>query len=283
MDTDPGIFGADRSMLVALLGELDRIALTVFAKWRNLDDFDIMINTLVGQPTLLGSCGVGRIPEAALDDDAFEVVGALLRSGWRFDDDTLVPLCVRTTIAVRRSDYSAHALATAMIRGPRLRPVVFIDLDASGLDKGPCAIEIGAAWISDGEVRMRSSLIRPRPEWPASAWSAESAAIHGVAPDALSSAPTADHVAYDVRHLLGGATILSDSPTHDQMWLDRLLGRPGPRVEDFHLAAHERFGANADALKALNDNLARTPAFHRAGPDAQRLANAWREAGRRMR
>jgi DNA polymerase III epsilon subunit-like protein len=160
--------------------------------------------------------------------------------------------------------------------------IVFLDFEASGLSPDSWPVEIGVAWISDNEIRVPSSLIRPRPEWPMSAWSAESAAIHGIPLDALASAPSAEAVAQDFGRLLSGARVLSDAPAFEQLWLDRLLAKPGPRVEDFHRVTHERFAGNANALDWLSETLTRTQAPHRAGPDARRLAKAWREAGRRL-
>lgn len=84
--------------------------------------------------------------------------------------------------------------------------------------------------------------------------------------------------------LLRGALVLSDAPEVDQRWADRLFeGRsPSVRLADFHVAAAERFGGLSHAMDRLYETLARTPAPHRAGPDARRLAKAWLEASRRM-
>jgi DNA polymerase III epsilon subunit-like protein len=69
--------------------------------------------------------------------------------------------------------------------------VVCIDIEASSLATNSSPIEIGVAWISDMEIKVRASLIRPRPAWSQSAWSPQSAAIHGVPRAALEAAPDA--------------------------------------------------------------------------------------------
>lgn len=160
--------------------------------------------------------------------------------------------------------------------------IIFVDVEASGpaADSGP--LELGAAWISDNVVKVRSSLIRPRPSWPLSAWSPQSAAVHGVPLDALASAPEADEVAETFGELFAGSILVSDAPQYDQRWFDKLFGSRGPQLRDFHHEAASRFGPNSNALDRLNETLARSPAPHRAGPDARRLARAWLEAGRRM-
>jgi len=163
-----------------------------------------------------------------------------------------------------------------------LRRLVFIDFEASGLGRDGWPIEIGCAWISDGAPRVRASLIRPRPDWPMAAWSAESAAIHGITLAMLAAAPEADAVVAAFAPVLADATLVSDAPAFDQRWLDALLGRPGPRVRDFHVVAHELLGGSANALDWVYETLARTHAPHRAGPDARRLAKAMAEGLKRL-
>lgn len=163
-----------------------------------------------------------------------------------------------------------------------MRKLVFIDFEASGLGPESWPIEIGCAWISDGAPKVRASLIRPRPDWPMAAWSEESARVHGVTIAVLAMARDADAVVEDFGPLLFGVNLVSDAREFDQFWLDRLLGRPGPRIADFHDTAHRLIGGSAHALDWVYETLARTPAPHRAGPDARRLAKAMAEGLRRL-
>lgn len=160
--------------------------------------------------------------------------------------------------------------------------LTFIDFEASGLGPDSWPIEIGCAWISDGAPKARTSLIRPRPEWSLEAWDLQSAAIHGITLETLAAAPEADAVVAAFMSTLDGATLVSDAPEFDQFWLDRLLDRAGPTIRDFHHVAHRLLGGNPNALDWVYETLARTPAPHRAGTDARRLAKAMAEGLKRL-
>jgi hypothetical protein len=156
--------------------------------------------------------------------------------------------------------------------------VALVDLEACALSHDSWPIEIGAGWIAGDDVAVVSSLIRPHPSWPRSAWSSVSAAVHGIAEAELEMAPSAAEVAARFAGMLAGSVVLSDAPTWDGRWLQRLMATldPAPRiaVTDFDAAVRARFGARA--FDAVYERLARLRAPHRAGPDARRLALAWR-------
>lgn len=158
---------------------------------------------------------------------------------------------------------------------------LFIDFEASGLDRHSWPIEIGAAWI-EGEglgrtVQVWSSLIRPERHWPMSCWSEHSAAVHGIPLDELRRAPRAEEVAREFLRLAGGSVIVSDAPEFDGRWLGRLLDSVDHNrqveVRDFDALAFARF--KALQLDRVYERLARIRVPHRAGPDAQRLARGW--------
>lgn len=166
-----------------------------------------------------------------------------------------------------------------------MRPV-FIDFEASGLGEESWPIEIGVAWIADHRIEMRSTLIRPRPEWPASEWSPESAAIHGMPREALDAAPSADMVATEYATLLARRPVLSDARLYDERWWCCLavLLDPGQDVviRDFEVTAFATFRRNPHALDVVLETYTRAHSPHRAGPDARRLAKAWQEGLRVM-
>lgn len=72
---------------------------------------------------------------------------------------------------------------------------IFNDFEASSLGEDSWPVEIGVAWLDGDAIMVRSSLIRPHPDWPESAWSPESARIHAIARDAPEAAPMAETVA----------------------------------------------------------------------------------------
>lgn len=153
------------------------------------------------------------------------------------------------------------------------RPLVFLDFEACALSRASWPVEIGYSWIADGQVWTRSRLIAPRPDWPLSEWSEVSARVHGIPLDDLWSAPPADEVAADT-DWLAGCEVISENPSWEQLWLDRL--REGAAPDRGLLAAQGVAGASGrGAASAVVQSLFRSTAPHRAGPDAERLARAW--------
>ena len=154
---------------------------------------------------------------------------------------------------------------------------VFVDFEASGLAPDNWPIEAGVAFTDGGEVRSAARLIRPHEEWPMSAWSAESALVHGISLAALERADPAPEVARWLTARIEGRAVVSDSPPHDGRWMARLLATaPGlvmPRVHDFDVLVAAR--CTLEQAKRVYGVLDREPTPHRADADAARLARAW--------
>ncbi|QPH55658.1 hypothetical protein [Pontivivens ytuae] len=165
--------------------------------------------------------------------------------------------------------------------------LLFIDFEASSLSDRSWPIEIGFAWIGvDEAVHSTGRLIRPDPSWDEADWSPASAAVHGIPRPALAIAMPAAEVADWAREMIGEAVLLSDAPTFDQRWLDRLLAAggisEGPKIHDLDAAAADTFSARSldeeGAILAFYKALDRTPHPHRAEADARGLAEAWAAA-----
>lgn len=160
----------------------------------------------------------------------------------------------------------------------------FIDFDASSPSAASWPIEVGVSWLECGEVIMCSKLIRPRPEWPEDDWSAESEGIHNISRPNLDNAESADDVAAWLLKTVEGRVLVSDAPSFDQHWLDRLLNQKGPAIQDFDQLAWAAFSDDgliqAGRLHRVYAALARQQTPHdRAGEDAANLCHAWRAGG----
>lgn len=165
-----------------------------------------------------------------------------------------------------------------MQKSPDIETYAALDFEASGLAQDSWPIKVGLSWMENGDVRTWSSLIRPAPDWSLSAWSMQSAAVHGITHDALHDAPAAPEVVGEFFKILDGRALVSDAPEFDAHWLSRLLQAGGcdtvPTVEDYHPVSFVQFSGLA--LDMLYETLER----HRAGPDSARLVRAWRVAMR---
>ncbi len=159
----------------------------------------------------------------------------------------------------------------------RLRPLLFLDFEASALTPGSWPVEIGYAWIEGGRVRSRASLIAPRPEWSMDDWSDSAASVHGIARSELADAPAAEAVA-DETDAFADFDVVSDNPRWEQVWLDRLRIGRDRRIEVRPLASVIAERLDDDGANALACALFRSDAPHRAGRDAERLAAAWAAA-----
>ena len=155
--------------------------------------------------------------------------------------------------------------------------IKFLDCEASSLDADSWPVEVGLAWLAEGRIEARSSLIRPDPSWSMQAWSPASAAVHGIPLAELRQAPPAPEVARWVAGIVGDATLVSDAPEWDGRWLARLYetadGLRLPLVRDFDMMVAAR--CDMAATRRVYAALDAIPAPHRAGPDAARLARAW--------
>lgn len=157
---------------------------------------------------------------------------------------------------------------------------VFIDFEASSLSPASWPIEVGLAWFDGKKVVVQSRLIRPRPEWPEDDWNPASEKVHGIPRPDLEAAAFADDVATWLLASLAGRPLVSDAPEFDQRWLDQLLGRPGPQIDDFDRVVWQAFSdggdVNAGRLHRVYESKTNRPVRHRAGDDAAGLCYAWR-------
>jgi DNA polymerase-3 subunit epsilon len=102
---------------------------------------------------------------------------------------------------------SANALAVARELATRLpmeRPIVFFDLEATGLDVTMDRIvEISCVRVEpDGSARVLNSLVNPLVEIPADA-----IAVHGIANADAAQAPTFESLAAEIESFLAGADL----------------------------------------------------------------------------
>lgn len=153
-------------------------------------------------------------------------------------------------------------------------PLLFLDFEASSLNRDSWPVEIGYSWIADGQIRTRSSLIAPRPDWALSEWSEVSARVHGIPQEDLWNAPSADLVAAET-DWFAGFEVVSENPAWEQRWLDRLRAGRTPQIPVSSLRRALRERLDEAAATAVVQALFRSTAPHRAGPDAERLARAW--------
>ncbi|MCQ0091620.1 hypothetical protein [Roseovarius sp. M141] len=155
-----------------------------------------------------------------------------------------------------------------------------LDFEASSLAPDSWPIEVGLSWLESGNVQTWSSLIQPAPSWSLSAWSVQSAAVHGIALEVLQDAPSASAVVDDLFERLEEKVLVSDAPEFEARWLSRLLHAgeyfPVPEIQDYHHVSFAQFSGLA--LDMLYETLERHPPPHRAGPDSARLVQAWLKA-----
>jgi hypothetical protein len=162
--------------------------------------------------------------------------------------------------------------------------VLFIDVEASGLNSASFPIEIG--WVLDDEAEPESFLVRPHATWDFdTGWSAQSAALHSITPalleaEGLSVAETCTRLDEATHRRL----VVSDAPQHDDWWLGRLYAAAGREkslavgdVERLYGGLAQEAGLDpAEAAQLLTRIEQIYPHPHRAGPDALRLAKAAR-------
>lgn len=156
--------------------------------------------------------------------------------------------------------------------------LMFIDLEASSLEPDGWPVEVGLAWREGGRLLAEGRLIRPEPHWPMSAWSPESAAVHGIALADLRAAEPAPEVARWVLNRAAGRRLVSDAPPWDRAWLATLLGTLGegvvvPKLHDFDVLVACEF--DLAGVRRVYAHLDAHPTPHRAAADAERLLRAW--------
>lgn len=162
--------------------------------------------------------------------------------------------------------------------------IVILDLEASGLGPGSYPIEAGLALVSGParQIRTRSILIRPTPQWrDTGLWSPASAAIHNIPRESLDleGRPVADVCDWLNLELGPPAIVVTDAPAFDQAWLDTLF-QAGNREQQFKLHEFDALtgSLDRDQYRTFVDILDRKVVPHRAGPDALRLAASLMEA-----
>jgi len=112
---------------------------------------------------------------------------------------------------------------------PKLRKrIAFVDVEASGLMAGAFPVEV--AWITtsgNGEA-----LLNPSGYWDETKWDADAEAMHGLSVQELRRKGRRPMVvAAALESSLAGKIAFSDSPDHDQAWLDMIHSAAGvPRT-----------------------------------------------------
>jgi hypothetical protein len=96
--------------------------------------------------------------------------------------------------------------------------IAFVDIEASALDSG-YPIEVGYA-RADGTVG--AVLIKPRLEWRALTWSAESERIHRLSRSVLDQGQSAETALGALNEALSDYACFSDAPAFDWPWLKML-------------------------------------------------------------
>lgn len=164
------------------------------------------------------------------------------------------------------------------------KKLIFIDFKASSLSSDSWPIEIGLAWIEGRDVAFESKLIQPNPDWSLDDWSEESAAVHNIPFNELSTAEPAADVAHWLKETVGDDVLVSDAPEFDQRWLDRLIatiGEPARQIDGFDRLVWISF-SREDGIVAPGEidkvykTRAERPTTHRAGADAADMAHAYK-------
>ncbi len=157
--------------------------------------------------------------------------------------------------------------------------IVFIDIEASGLEPSSFPVELGWATLDGGSGAW---LIKPASNWSAPGWDQSAAELHRIGFEQLRrEGREAWQVAGQLNWMLDRPelVVLSDAPEMDGFWLDRLFEQ-SPLTRGFALVNF------ANALQtALNDKgrkhrleLPEPDRAHRAEADALQLMQFWREA-----
>lgn len=158
-------------------------------------------------------------------------------------------------------------------------PIVFLDLEASGLGPASWPIEVGWCFVSG---RPSAVLIRPDESWPDSAWDPAAEALHGLAQKKLERrGAAAAEVCTKVNAALEGADVYSDAPDWDSFWLYRLFSaakmRQAFQLRDFaelfdHLPPEKFHAAKEAATK-------KSPHKHRAKDDVLHMRALYKLSG----
>ncbi|MDO5632531.1 MAG: exonuclease domain-containing protein [Paracoccus sp. (in: a-proteobacteria)] len=159
-----------------------------------------------------------------------------------------------------------------------LNNICILDIEASGLSSDSWPIEMGLSWVYPRGPQTWSSLIRPAPDWPESAWDPAAEEVHGIAATELDWAPEAAEVAEALLHHAEGRILMSDAPSYDGFWLRQLLRAAGIKREiqlvDYGVWVCNWLDQDLEQLTRFQAHLDTTEIPHRAGADAEMLMKA---------
>ena len=155
-----------------------------------------------------------------------------------------------------------------------VRPLVVLDVEASGLPPNTFPIEIGITFVETGKTR--TWLIRPAEEWRSWRWDPAAEAVHGISRAKVEkSGLPAVQVYHELIEAIAGHEVLTDSPT-DEVWLTVLVRAAGQEALGFtvwsvwNIVELLAGGDDAAIARALDDAERAHPVGHRAGPDSAR-------------
>lgn len=170
--------------------------------------------------------------------------------------------------------FAAHRHADRVAR------MAFLDCEASGLHQGSFPIEFGWSGL---DLRPRSFLIRPSPNWTEGRIDPAAYGIHGIArSETLRSGIPPRDAALRLNEAFEDRIVVSDAPDYDAYWLRELFHEAGVplrfRLEHIYAIAVE-LASLYRPRDLIEDILKREEAVslvyphpHRAGPDAVRNA-----------
>jgi predicted nucleotidyltransferase len=172
-------------------------------------------------------------------------------------------------------------------RSPDVRPIVTIDVEASGGKPLSYPLEVGWSRVGipgeGGLPATTSMLIRPAPDWleTRDMWQFHAEAVHGISyRQAFEHGHPVRQVAVRLNAELAASDVYSDDHVHDGKRLDRLFSEAG-MLRMFAVRPlkdlHHRLNAHHVVPQARELAALRAPKPHRAGPDAAHLA-AYTEA-----
>lgn len=162
--------------------------------------------------------------------------------------------------------------------------VLYVDVEASSIEKGSFPIEVG--WCVDDEAPPESFLLTPAACWDAEhGWSSVSQGFHGITlHDLRSNGIDVQAAAARIEAEFGHRMVVSDNPGFDEFWLGMIYEAAGlPKrwevlhVEEAHKACVAAEPISAAAFVRAFEAVERAyPHPHRAGPDALRMAKKGR-------
>lgn len=160
-----------------------------------------------------------------------------------------------------------------------MAPIVFLDLEASGLGQASWPIEAGWCFLTGKPSAM---LIAPHEDWPDAAWDPAAEDLHGIDLKKLQrSGKPVGEVCNAMNEALKGARVFSDAPDWDGFWLYRLFSAAKARqqfqlcdfADLFENVSPERF------RKAKEIAQKEAPHSHRAAADVLHMRLLYQRAG----